>query len=114
MNAPSADPEPASADATRAPACAGLPPHVVFARRAADAAPALLACARCPFTRQCEEIVDPANTWFDGVSAGRLWRNGRPVDLSRGRGRRRRAPEEREARQDLAGAAPRPASRPAA
>lgn len=113
MTASPADQESASADGTRAPACAGLPPHVVFARRAADAAPALLACARCPFTRQCEEIVDPANTWFDGVSAGRLWRNGRPVDLSRGRGRRRRAGE-REAREDLAAAAPRPASRPAA
>ncbi|CAL9507214.1 hypothetical protein [Streptomyces sp. enrichment culture] len=113
MTASPADQESASADATRAPACAGLPPHVVFARRAADAAPALLACARCPFIRQCEEIVDPANTWFDGVSAGRLWRNGRPVDLSRGRGRRRRAGE-REAREDLAAAASRPAPRPAA
>lgn len=64
-------------------ACAGMPPHVVFARRAADAAPALRACERCPVTRQCEETVDPARTWFDGVSAGRLWHNGRPVDLNR-------------------------------
>ncbi|MEU7280424.1 WhiB family transcriptional regulator [Streptomyces sp. NPDC045431] len=65
-------------------ACAGLPPQVVFARRPADAAPALRACARCPVTRECEEAVDPARTWFDGVSAGRLWHNGRPVDLNRG------------------------------
>ncbi|MFF9868488.1 WhiB family transcriptional regulator [Streptomyces sp. NPDC013953] len=65
-------------------ACAGMPPQVVFARRPADAAPALRACARCPVTRQCEETVDPAHTWFDGVSAGRLWHNGRPVDLDRG------------------------------
>ncbi|MFI6107256.1 WhiB family transcriptional regulator [Streptomyces sp. NPDC051310] len=72
-------------------ACAGMPPQVVFARRPADAAPALRACARCPVTRQCEETVDPAHTWFDGVSAGRLWHNGRPVDLNRGaRARARR------------------------
>ncbi len=68
-----------------AAACAGLPPEVVFARRAADAAPALLACSRCPVLRQCEESVAPAESWFDGVSAGRLWRNGRPVNLERGR-----------------------------
>ncbi|MDJ0465200.1 WhiB family transcriptional regulator [Streptomyces sp. H27-C3] len=60
-------------------ACSGLPPAVVFARRVADAEPALRACARCPVLRQCEESVAPATSWFDGVSAGRLWRNGRPV-----------------------------------
>ncbi|MEW1614324.1 MULTISPECIES: WhiB family transcriptional regulator [unclassified Streptomyces] len=65
----------------RSAACSGLSPAVVFARRAADAAPALRACARCPVQRQCEETVAPADTWFDGVSAGRLWRNGRPVAL---------------------------------
>ncbi|AXI78051.1 WhiB family transcriptional regulator [Peterkaempfera bronchialis] len=60
-------------------ACAGLPPHVVFARRPQDAAPALRACAACLVQRECEEVVAPADTWFDGVSSGRLWRNGRPV-----------------------------------
>ncbi|MFG2143963.1 hypothetical protein ACGFRG_07140 [Streptomyces sp. NPDC048696] len=25
-------------------------------------------------------VVDPAHTWFDGVSGGRLWRNGREVE----------------------------------
>ncbi|MDT9681720.1 WhiB family transcriptional regulator [Streptomyces sp. TRM76323] len=105
MTAPSADT--ASAATTGTPACAGLPPHVVFARRAADAAPALRACARCPVIRRCEEVVDPAHTWFDGVSAGRLWRNGRPVDLDRGR--RRRAGN-RGAREGLAGAPSRPAA----
>ncbi|OEJ25546.1 hypothetical protein AR457_14800 [Streptomyces agglomeratus] len=64
-----------------AAACSGLPPTVVFARRAADAEPALRACDRCPVLRQCEESVAPADSWFDGVSAGRLWRNGRPVSL---------------------------------
>lgn len=104
MTAPSADA--ASTEREPAPACAGMPPHVVFARRAADAAPALLACSRCPVTRWCEETVDPAHTWFDGVCAGRLWRNGRPVDLDRGRGRRHR----RGSRGALPEAAPCPAA----
>ncbi|GGZ15446.1 hypothetical protein GCM10010387_04730 [Streptomyces inusitatus] len=37
------------------------------------------ACNYCPIKRQCQTIVDPERTWFDGVSGGRLWRNGRAV-----------------------------------
>ncbi|MGW6537560.1 WhiB family transcriptional regulator [Streptomyces sp. NPDC055011] len=62
-----------------AAACAGLSPSVVFARRERQAAPALRACAACPVRRECEAAVAPAESWFDGVCAGRLWRNGRPV-----------------------------------
>ncbi len=62
-----------------AAACAGLSPAVVFARRERQAAPALRACAVCPVARECEAAVAPAESWFDGVCAGRLWRNGRPV-----------------------------------
>ncbi|MFF8607616.1 WhiB family transcriptional regulator [Streptomyces sp. NPDC015346] len=64
-------------------ACAGLPPAVVFSRRAKQAAPALRACTNCPVRRECEEAVAPAESFFDGVCAGRLWRNGRPVPASR-------------------------------
>ncbi|MFJ3581647.1 WhiB family transcriptional regulator [Streptomyces sp. NPDC090127] len=64
-----------------AAACSGLPPQIVFARREAEARPALKACERCPVVRQCEETVAPAESFFDGVSAGRLWRNGRLVRL---------------------------------
>ncbi|MFD8640201.1 WhiB family transcriptional regulator [Streptomyces zaomyceticus] len=66
-----------------AAACAGLSPSVVFARRAKEAAPALRACADCPVRRQCESAVAPAESYFDGVCAGRLWRNGRPADAAR-------------------------------
>lgn len=71
---PRPDPVPWQAAA----ACAALPPTVVFARRAKDAAPALRACAACPVATECEEAVAPAESWFDGVCGGRLWRNGRP------------------------------------
>ncbi|MEU6977475.1 MULTISPECIES: WhiB family transcriptional regulator [unclassified Streptomyces] len=69
-----------------AAACAGLSPSVVFSRRGKEAAPALRACAACPVRRECETAVAPAESWFDGVCAGRLWRNGRPVKPRRRRG----------------------------
>ncbi|MFE2374850.1 WhiB family transcriptional regulator [Streptomyces sp. NPDC059398] len=68
---------------TSSAACLGLPPDTVFARRPAEAAPALMACARCPVAQQCEDTVAPASSFFDGVCAGRLWRNGRTVALVR-------------------------------
>ena len=64
-------------------ACAGMPARVVFASRLQDAAPALRACTVCPVLRECERTVAPRENWFDGVSAGRLWRNGRPVTTTR-------------------------------
>ncbi|WP_329117176.1 WhiB family transcriptional regulator [Streptomyces sp. NBC_01353] len=66
-----------------AAACAGLSPAVVFARRAQQAAPALRACEVCPVRRECERTVAPAESYFDGVCAGRLWRNGRAVPAAR-------------------------------
>ncbi|MBP2403553.1 hypothetical protein SNS2_2719 [Streptomyces netropsis] len=62
-------------------ACAGLPDETVFARRPKPALPALRACAICPVRRRCLETVAPAESWFDGVSGGRLWRNGREVRI---------------------------------
>jgi WhiB family redox-sensing transcriptional regulator len=62
-----------------AAACAGLSPRVVFSKKAKEAAPALRACAACTVRRACEEAVAPAESWFDGVCGGRLWRSGRPV-----------------------------------
>ncbi|MGW2043796.1 WhiB family transcriptional regulator [Streptomyces sp. NPDC001858] len=73
---------PASTDRWQsAAACTGLPARVVFSKKAKDAAPALLACADCPVRRACEEAVAPAESGFDGVCGGRLWRSGRPVPV---------------------------------
>ncbi|MEU4271307.1 WhiB family transcriptional regulator [Streptomyces sp. NPDC026092] len=66
-----------------AAACVGLSPAVVFARRPQQAAPALRACAACLVRRECEAAVAPAESYFDGVCAGRLWRNGRAVPEAR-------------------------------
>ncbi|MFI1594893.1 MULTISPECIES: WhiB family transcriptional regulator [Streptomyces] len=66
-------------DWRRNAACVDLPQQYVFTRTPAEAAPVLRACNQCPIRRECEAIVDPSHTWFDGVSGGRLWRNGREV-----------------------------------
>jgi hypothetical protein len=67
-------------DWRRSAACAGLPQRHVFTRSPFEAAPTLRVCNQCPIRAECEAVVDPAHTWFDGVCAGRLWRNGRVVD----------------------------------
>ncbi len=67
-------------DWRRSAACAELPQHHVFTRSPSEAALTLRACNKCPIRLECEAVVDPAHTWFDGVCAGRLWRNGRVVD----------------------------------
>lgn len=74
-------PPPAPPGWRSAAACAGLPPKVVFSKKVKEAAPALRACAGCTVRRHCERVVAPADNWFDGVCAGRLWRSGRPVPL---------------------------------
>ncbi|MEV7235383.1 hypothetical protein AB0N06_15790 [Streptomyces sp. NPDC051020] len=66
-------------DWRRAAACAPLPDQWVFTRTMSEAAPVLRACNHCPIREECEAVVDPAHTWFDGVCGGRLWRNGREV-----------------------------------
>ncbi|MFF0747865.1 WhiB family transcriptional regulator [Streptomyces sp. NPDC004267] len=89
--------QPDSSPWQAAAACAGLDPTVVFSRRGKEAAPALRACAVCPVSRECETTVAPAESWFDGVCAGRLWRNGRPVKPRKRRGQSSAAPDEAQA-----------------
>jgi hypothetical protein len=66
-----------------AAACLDLPPQSVFALRRSEASDVLRACNQCPIRQECEAVVDPAHSWFDGVSGGRLWRNGHEVRPSR-------------------------------
>ncbi len=41
------------------------------------AQPALNYCSRCIFWEECESLVQPKPSFFDGVVAGKIWRNGR-------------------------------------
>ena len=39
--------------------------------------PALNYCSRCIFWQECESLVQPKPNFYDGVVAGKVWRNGR-------------------------------------
>lgn len=40
------------------------------------AQPGLAYCQRCPFWVNCDELVKPSQSHYDGISAGKVWRNG--------------------------------------
>ncbi|MFI6979836.1 hypothetical protein ACIBSV_14750 [Embleya sp. NPDC050154] len=82
--APLPDPTEDSRDWRLSAACIGLPEHAVLGTDRTAALPALAACEHCPIIAPCLAIVDPEHTWFDGVSGGRLWRNGREVTVRSG------------------------------
>lgn len=41
---------------------------------------ALRYCERCPVMRECDEFVRPRKSFYDGVAAGKAWRNGERVE----------------------------------
>ena len=41
------------------------------------AQPALNYCSRCIFWQECESLVQPKPNFYDGVVAGKVWRNGK-------------------------------------
>ena len=41
------------------------------------AQPALNYCSNCIFWTECESLVKPKPSFYDGVVAGKVWRNGR-------------------------------------
>ena len=43
------------------------------------AQPALNYCSRCIFWQECDSLVQPKTNFYDGVVAGKVWRNGRIV-----------------------------------
>lgn len=61
-------------------ACVGADPKLFDAITADDTEDALSYCDRCTVIAQCETYVRPKQSYFDGVAAGKVWRNGAPVD----------------------------------
>lgn len=41
------------------------------------AQPALNYCSQCIFWEECDSLVQPKPSFYDGVVAGKVWRNGR-------------------------------------
>ncbi|MEU8133594.1 hypothetical protein [Streptodolium elevatio] len=64
------------------PRASGSRPRRVLGTDHSAARVALSACADCPVRDLCLSVVDPERHWFDGVSGGRVWRNGRDVTAS--------------------------------
>ena len=63
-------------------ACKGANPHLFDAIEGDTVDDALSYCDRCSVVRECEEYVKPRRSYFDGVCAGKVWANGREVELA--------------------------------
>lgn len=60
-------------------ACIGADPRLFDATSGDLAEDALSYCDRCPVVPQCEDLVRPRRSYFDGVAAGKIWHNGAPA-----------------------------------
>lgn len=63
-------------------ACIGADPTLFDATQGERAEDALSYCDRCTVLKECEEIVKPKKSHFDGVAAGRIWREGAVIELA--------------------------------
>ena len=61
---------------TKAP-CRNADPWLFDQTNLDLAQPALSHCSRCIFWQECESLIQPKANFFDGVAAGKVWRNGR-------------------------------------
>jgi hypothetical protein len=66
---------------TEKAACKDADPSLFDAVGGVLARYALQYCRNCPVQRECEEFVRPKKSWFDGVAGGKVWSNGRRIDL---------------------------------
>ena len=57
-------------------ACYGADPNLFNALTFEAAGEALSYCGRCTVTKQCEEVIRPRRSFYDGVASGRVWHNG--------------------------------------
>ena len=65
---------------TQDAACRDADPGLFDAVEGPYVAYALAYCQRCVVVRECDAFVRPRKSFYDGVAAGKLWRNGRIVD----------------------------------
>ena len=59
--------------------CAGADPVLFDQTEPRLAIYALAYCARCPVTSLCRTVVRPGRSWYDGIAAAAVYRNGRVV-----------------------------------
>lgn len=63
-------------------ACIGVDPKLFNATTGDEAEDALSYCDRCPVTQACEDLIRPRKSYYDGIAAGRIWKDGAPVELA--------------------------------
>jgi WhiB family redox-sensing transcriptional regulator len=59
-------------------ACKGADPSLFDFFDGERVEDALSYCDRCTVIEECLAYVSPRRSYFDGVAAGKVWRNGRP------------------------------------
>lgn len=57
-------------------ACSGADPQLFDNTEGPQVWQALYYCERCPVSKECDEVVRPRKSFFDGVAANKVWRNG--------------------------------------
>ena len=57
--------------------CASSDPWLFDQTTVDLAQPGFSYCARCPFWQECDDLVLPKKSHYDGIAAGKLWRNGK-------------------------------------
>jgi WhiB family redox-sensing transcriptional regulator len=65
---------------TQGAACRDADPGLFDAVEGIQVHYALSYCQRCEVVKECDAFVRPRKSFYDGVAAGKLWRNGRIVD----------------------------------
>lgn len=60
-------------------ACIGADPRLFDANTGERMHDALSYCDRCPVIPECEDHVRPRRSHFDGVAAGKVWREGKII-----------------------------------
>ena len=58
-------------------ACAFSDPWLFDQTTVDLAQPALSICSNCKYWNECDELVLPKKSHYDGVAAGKMWRNGK-------------------------------------
>jgi hypothetical protein len=62
-------------------ACRSADPSLFDATGGDKALDALSYCERCNVSGPCEDWVRPRKSHFDGVVAGKVWHEGKPVEV---------------------------------
>jgi hypothetical protein len=62
-------------------ACIGADPNLFNATSGETAEDALSYCDRCDVRGGCDDLVKPRKSHYDGVAAGKVWKDGAPVEI---------------------------------